>query len=131
MERWPSGRRRTLGKRVDGKTVSRVRIPPSPDLRWQKLRISSAATSWISLCQTGKSKLRRWVSQAFSSKSIANNSLYPAIWYPSEDPPPSRKGRNDRRHYHLYPQLGHLFSVWISSISFSLFSSSTFSRATS
>jgi hypothetical protein len=32
-ERWPSGRRRTPGKCVYGKTVSRVRIPPAPPLR--------------------------------------------------------------------------------------------------
>src|SRR5204862_6560873 len=31
-ERWPSGRRRTLGKRVYG-NVSWVRIPPSPPIR--------------------------------------------------------------------------------------------------
>src|SRR5579859_5637685 len=30
MERWPSGRRRTPGKRVGSKRVSRVRIPFSP-----------------------------------------------------------------------------------------------------
>ena len=30
LERWPSGLRRTLGKRVNLKRVSRVRIPLSP-----------------------------------------------------------------------------------------------------
>ncbi len=30
LERWPSGRRRTLGKRVYITSVSRVRIPVSP-----------------------------------------------------------------------------------------------------
>ena len=32
MESWPSGRRRTPGKCVDPKRVSRVRIPNSPPL---------------------------------------------------------------------------------------------------
>jgi hypothetical protein len=33
LERWPSGRRRTTGNRVYGKTVSRVRIPLSPPIK--------------------------------------------------------------------------------------------------
>ena len=36
-ERWPSGRRRLLGKQVYGNAVPRVRIPPSPpDLQYNQ-----------------------------------------------------------------------------------------------
>ena len=39
LERWPSGRRRLLGKQVNGNPVSRVRIPPSPP-------VTKKAPSW-------------------------------------------------------------------------------------
>src|SRR2546421_6754271 len=40
-ERWPSGRRRTLGKRVYG-NVSWVRIPPSPPVLLDEALLSRA-----------------------------------------------------------------------------------------
>ena len=60
MEKWLSGRRRTIGNRVYVDSVSRVRIPSSPPIETAEFAMNSAVSSafmllFASKCLMGES----------------------------------------------------------------------------